>query len=281
MPRKGSFAPTLEDPARGSGARDPRRGAGRTRDPGRGQQRPSRPLPLGPALRARQTCELRQRLLSHLADEQINITITNNKTVMVSVTRDPKRRRYKARIHNIFLSASDEVIRHLAHYIVFNDATASKEIGRYIDDNPGRGGVARRAPASSPSPVRTSGKVYDLRLIFDELNEQYFEGEVSCKITWGRHVRRGKERRSIKLGSYTLEDDIIRIHPGLDQEWVPDYYVRWIVFHEMLHATSPIPVVNGRRRFHTPEFSRGERRFSHFNQAVAWERQNLPALLSI
>ncbi len=230
---------------------------------------------MGPARRAQQTGELRKRLLSQMDVKQLNITVTSNKTVMVSVTRDPKRRRYKARIHQVFLKAPDEVIRDLARYIVFNDEKASQAIGSYIDDAP-TGGRKPRAERR-----HTAGKVHDLKVIFDQLNHSYFDGEVSCRITWGRHVRRGKARRSIKVGSYTLEDDIIRIHPGLDQEWVPDYYLQWVVYHEMLHAMHPIRVVNGRRRFHTSAFSRDERRFSHFHEAVAWEKQNLPALLSI
>ncbi len=201
---------------------------------------------------------------------------------MVSVTRDPKHRRYKARIHHIFLAAPDQVIEHLARYIVFNDAKASQEIGRYIDQSPGRSGSTHKIPTPRPTRLQTVGKVHDLRVIFDQLNHSYFDGDVECRITWGRNgARRGKARRSIKVGSYTLEDDIIRIHPGLDQEWVPDYYLQWVVYHEMLHAMHPIPVVNGRRRFHTSAFSRDERRFSHFHEAVAWEKQNLPALLSI
>lgn len=209
--------------------------------------------------------------------DQLNIIVTSNKTVMVSVTRDPKRSRYKARIHHIFLKASDDVIRDLARYIVFNDDSASKAIGSYIDDAPGGAGCDNLRPER----LNTDGKVHDLRAIFDRLNHRYFDGDVSCRISWGRHVRRGKARRSINVGSYTLEDDIIRIHPGLDQEWVPDYYLEWVVYHEMLHATHPIRVVNGRRRFHTSAFTRDERRFSHFIEAVAWEKQNLPSLLSI
>ena len=252
------------------------------RDPrAAGQARPSKPLPLGPALRAQQTSELRQRLLAFLSGEQLNITVTNNKTVMVSVTRDPKHRRYKARLHHIFLEAPDAVIEHLARYIVFHDAKASQEIGRYIDDTPCRSSSSRRQLAPRPAQIQTEGKVHDLKVIFDQLNHSYFEGDVECRITWGRHVRRGKARRSIKVGSFTLEDDIIRIHPGLDQEWVPVFYIQWVVYHEMLHAMHPIPVVNGRRRFHTSAFSRDERRFSHFHEAVSWEKQNLPALLSI
>ena len=281
MSRKGSYAPSLQDPRARSRGKDPRARAHGLDPHAFGQGRPSSPLPLGPAFRAQQTSELRKRLLTFLSGEQLNITVTNNKTVMVSVTRDPKHRRYKARVHRIFLEAPDTVIEHLARYIVFNDDKASQEIGRFIDDNPSRSVSSGRMPTPSPARIQTTGKVHDLKVIFDQINHSYFEGEVGCRITWGRHVLRGKARRSIKVGSYTLEDDIIRIHPGLDQEWVPVYYLQWVVYHEMLHAMHPIPVVNGRRRFHTSAFSRDERRFSHFHEAVAWEKQNLPALLSI
>ena len=83
------------------------------------------------------------------------------------------------------------------------------------------------------------------------------------------------------MGSYSLEENLIRIHPGLDQEWIPACYLRWVVFHEMLHAAQPAPVVNGRHAFHTPEFAAEERRFVQYVEATEWERRNIAALLCI
>ena len=74
------------------------------------------------------------------------------------------------------------------------------------------------------------------------------------------------------MGSFAVEDRVIRIHPALDQACVPDYFVAWIVFHEMLHGKHEVKRENGRRRFHTPEFLEEERQFPDYDRACAWEK---------
>ncbi|MBK8479988.1 MAG: hypothetical protein IPL40_02265 [Proteobacteria bacterium] len=234
-------------------------------------------LPLSPAVRAQQAVELRQRLSVHLAG-QVDVLVTDNRRVMLSVKRDPRHRRYSLRAHHIFTDAPTTTIHALAAYVTDNDRSASRALSRFIEENehrlPRRRGERRSAP-------RTSGAVHDLALIFADLNREYFDAALSCTITWGRDAARARARRSIRLGSYTHEDNLIRIHPGLDQSWVPDFYLRWVVFHEMLHTQHPVTTSNGRRCFHGPAFADDERRFAHYELARAWERRNLPALFCV
>ena len=106
---------------------------------------------------------------------------------------------------------------------------------------------------------------------FEEVNRAEFDSSIDAPITWGRlpTVRR---RRSIRLGSYSADDHLIRIHPHLDQAFVPEYFVRYIVFHEMLHAHLGIETgPTGRRRIHTREFNVRERAYADFARAVAWQ----------
>jgi len=51
------------------------------------------------------------------------------------------------------------------------------------------------------------------------------------------------------------------------------------VYHEMLHQVHDIPLVGGRRIFHTPEFLQQEAEFEHFDRARRWERAHLNRLL--
>jgi hypothetical protein len=76
-----------------------------------------------------------------------------------------------------------------------------------------------------------------------------------------------------------VEDALIRIHPTLDRREVPEYFLAWIVYHEMLHQKHSIPVIAGRRRFHTREFLAEERLFDDYERAQAWQQQNLRWLL--
>lgn len=117
------------------------------------------------------------------------------------------------------------------------------------------------------------GRFFNLKDIFDRLNKEYFEGAISTKITWGRNVRNG--RRYIRFGSYTERDNIIRIHPAIDQQFVPLYFIESIVYHEMLHKIVGAKIVNGRRMVHTSEFKKLERRFKDYERAREWEKKKV------
>jgi predicted SprT family Zn-dependent metalloprotease len=81
------------------------------------------------------------------------------------------------------------------------------------------------------------------------------------------------------MGSYSVEDKLIRIHPALDRSFVPRYFIESVVYHEMLHHIHPIPVKGGRRQFHTAEFKEQEKRFHQYQKAKRWERANIDRLL--
>ena len=140
--------------------------------------------------------------------------------------------------------------------------------------------------------LRPAGEIYDLRELRDELNRDYFGGKLKVGITWGKgaglpagrarsgaRCRRRPRRSSLQLGSYSYEDNLIRIHRLLDQPRVPRYVVEAVVYHELLHAAIPPVMCNGRRYVHTPEFRRRERLFRGLARAEAWVERNLLELL--
>jgi hypothetical protein len=187
-------------------------------------------------------------------------------------------RRYEVRLHHMFADADPVITRALAHYIADNDADASRILGDFIDANADHvRGRARRAPTQV---IFTAGEHHDLRTIFDELNARYFDNRIDAAITWGARSGRPRRRNSIKMGSYSVEDRLIRIHRSLDRAFVPRFFVAWIVFHEMLHQVHDIRVKNGRREFHSKEFLAAEAGFELYEQAKLWERRHLDALLT-
>lgn len=135
-----------------------------------------------------------------------------------------------------------------------------------------------RLPAQRVLALGAPGKFFDLRAIFDRLHARYFlasEVLAGYTITWGRR-RKLPPREYFVFGSIQEDDRIIRIHPGLDAPWVPEWFLEYVVYHEMLHAVVPDePLPGGRRRVHTPEFHRREQLFAHFRQARCWEEANL------
>lgn len=226
------------------------------------------------ALRARSEAEL-ELALGQLVGRRVALTITDNGRTMVSAGE--RHGRMQVRLHHMFLTADDHTLATLGRYLEGNDRNAPTLLKRYVDQHRAK----IRRPVTRQPVLRDTGSHHDLGAIFDALNQQYFDDAIQARITWGRRTqtRRGQRRRSIKLGSYNTRDQLIRVHPVLDARWVPDYFVEYIVYHEMLHQHVPIQVVDGRRSMHSAEFRAQEQLFVHYGRAVAWERQHLDRLL--
>jgi hypothetical protein len=210
----------------------------------------------------------------------LELALTNNHYSMISVRR--KNDGYRLRLHQMFVDAEPRVVRALARYVVHNDRRASTLLGEYIEANQHIIRQQERKPRQMT--LRTAGRHHDLQAIYDRLNATMFGGTLEARITWGPGAvpKEGvapKRRRSIKMGSFAVEDRLIRIHPSLDQDNVPDYFVSWIVYHEMLHGKHEVKRTNGRRRFHTQAFLDEEKTFPDFQRACAWEKANLDRLL--
>jgi len=201
----------------------------------------------------------------------VKLAVTDNLRRMVSHTRVRGTRR--VRVHMMFLGAPERVRQALVEYVVRGDRRASDVLGEYIAAN------SHRIRASRPvtGPLRTRGESHDLAEVLASVNAQYFGGAMSdVLITWGRSTRpRGKTRSTIKLGSYSATERLIRVHPALDRDWVPRYFLAYIVFHELLHHI--IPPVPG--SLHPPELLQREREFRHYERALVWEQKNIARLL--
>jgi predicted metal-dependent hydrolase len=209
--------------------------------------------------------------------KHLELCLTNNHYSMISVRR--KADGYRLRLHRMFVEAEPRVMRALARYVVHNDRRASTLLGEYIERHQHIIKQQTRRPRNLS--LRTAGRFHDLRVIFDRLNAERFGGALEARITWGPVASRRGRRRSIKMGSFAVEDRVIRIHPALDQACVPEYFVSWIVFHEMLHGKHEVHRENGRRRFHTAAFIEEEQRYPDYDRACAWEKQNLDRLLHL
>lgn len=98
-------------------------------------------------------------------------------------------------------------------------------------------------------------------------------------VTWGRRGPRGA-LRSLQLGSFDPETALIRIHPVLDQPAVPRWFVRYVLFHELLHGELNQPCSGAKRaQHHGREFRARESAYPDTARALEWQIRNLPALL--
>ncbi len=140
-------------------------------------------------------------------------------------------------------------------------------------------------PEPSPAPAATH---HDLEAIRDRVNHRYFGGRLEVAIAWSRYGRPARRRRrrrfarrrsTLKLGSWSPHDRLVRIHPVLDHPSVPELVIASVVHHELLHAELEPVIAEGRRWVHTPEFRRREREFEHHAEARRWIREQLDELL--
>ena len=118
----------------------------------------------------------------------------------------------------------------------------------------------------------------DLGKIFERLNQEYFNNRIQAEIRWGRDVK-SHNKSGFRYGSYDEGKKLIRIHPRLKQDFVPQCVLELTVYHEMCHQFAPSYKRNGTWQSHHPEFKKKEREFKDFKDARNWEKHNWHRLL--
>jgi hypothetical protein len=217
-----------------------------------------------------------ESLARHLSGElglPVRLSVTDNRTTMISFRRAPSALRL--RLHHMFLDAPEPVVRAVADYAGRGHRRAGRVLDDFIRREQPRIRQERDLSDERFSPV---GRFFHLEEIRNRLNERFFQGGVRACIGWGRTPGR-RRRKSIRLGVYDHQTREIRIHPALDHPEVPRFFVEFIVFHEMLHQLFPSSNGPGRRVHHPRAFRDRERAFPLYEAAIAWERENLRALL--
>jgi len=203
--------------------------------------------------------------LEKITGKSISLTLTDNSTSMLSIRT--KGNSVSVRMHWMFLDAPDEVINEIAGFIKTRKGRTHL-ISKFISEN--RTCLKKRKRNFRQLSIHVQGRFHNLREIFDDLNAEYFGGRITASISWGkRNARRAVSRRT--LGSYCVHTGNIRINPVLDRRNVPCYFIRYIVYHEMLHSALKEERKNGRRSLHTSEFRKKERLFKDYEKAVSWE----------
>lgn len=164
------------------------------------------------------------------------------------------------RMHEAFQSAPGEVLRALRSYLL----TRRKEFWAPVAE------FAQTITLDPPRQVKENrvGRVYDLGRLREAVNAEWFDSTLDVRISWGRNPKRrsGKRNTSIEFGSYTKAINLIRIHPRLDDCEVPEAFVRFVIYHEMLHVKIPPHRENGRWIYHPPAFREAEKRFPEFSR---------------
>lgn len=223
-----------------------------------------------------------QTFLSAQSGQPVKLVVTDNRWSLLSLRRAPFGAA-TVRVARMFLDAPADVWCAIATCVRRRERGAWRRIREFINAVGALGPLPHSSVPKRPPRVVSQGQVYDLAAIAGELNAWHFGGAVNAAITWGRAMRRHGRRR-ITFGTYHHAQRLIRIHPRLDDARVPEIFVRYIVFHEMLHATfgesgDTAARRNGRRVIHSREFRRREREFPDYARALAWEKANIRLFL--
>jgi len=228
-------------------------------------------LPTEEAWSAYLTAELRVPVRAHF-------TRSRKAPVAVRPAREP-RGALEVRLHRLFAEAPPLVHGAVASWVRSGRRAprACAQLDAWIAE------ILRRVPPTARFDVGAArGAHHDLEGLVDEI----LAGELASdplgdrpRVSWGRRGA-SRTRSSLRLGSYDPDGRLVRIHPVLDQVAVPAWFVRFVVFHELLHAVFP-PVRGADDRWvhHGREFRRRERAYGDYRRAVAWERANLKALI--
>ncbi|UCG11825.1 MAG: hypothetical protein JSU72_15065 [Deltaproteobacteria bacterium] len=215
-----------------------------------------------------------QKIISNLVAKPVQLTITDNSFSMINVTQSNSG--YALRLHHMFLDADEEVLSSLAYFVRSSSRKVPSVLRHFVEANSDR--IRKAPPKRRKTALRTVGRFFDLRAIFDQMNHEYFDGKIDCLITWGAK-RRIRRQKSIRLATYSEDARTIRINPILDRSYVPKYVVQGIVYHEMLHHFLGVECCNGRRIAHSKAFRRLEAEYRHHHRLQSWKKNNLERLL--
>jgi len=98
--------------------------------------------------------------------------------------------------------------------------------------------------------------------MFDDLNEDYFGGELpKPHLGWST---RGWRRQ---FGSFDPGPNQILLNRRMDRPEVPRYVVEYVLYHEMLHVKHPTRKSGCSLVSHSPEFRAEEKLFPDFERA--------------
>ncbi|MCX7705347.1 MAG: SprT-like domain-containing protein [bacterium] len=205
------------------------------------------------------------RALREKINSDFRIEISHDPKILLQINNKHERDK-TIKIHSCFINAPQNIIEAIARIILGKKKRYDrKKLIKYARET-----ISSQVVKNLKIDCR--GKFHNLKEIFDSLNREYFRNSISSKITYGKNFV-GKRSRSIVFGNYVTDRNLIRINRALDNQEVPEFFVRYIVFHEMLHAHMYLSGTNCAK--HSKRFKKKERIFPELRLAEKWKKENL------
>lgn len=201
-----------------------------------------------------------EETLKALTRKRLQIKINRNRVQLLRRTQ--KRGYLFVSIHKGFMDAPQEVMHALIAWIEDRETASSRRIlSEYMN--------SIEVDPPKAKPIISQGLYHNLQAIFDRLNAKYFHNVLSLTITWYTAPNKGKQGT---YGQYDPHLRSVKINRWLDSPTFPEFFIEFVVYHEMLHAVVPPELDGGGRLImHTPTFRRREREYEHYEKAIHWE----------
>ena len=200
--------------------------------------------------------------LQTLLKKPVKVTATRNQS-QVFTYRESASGNISIRLHRDYLKAPEEIRIAIRDYCLYQRKQDWKLISDYADQC----GVADPSPAAQR--IESKGEHFDLKKLYNEVNAEHFSGKIKLNIGWGRQPKRRNKRRrtrSIVFGSYNRAQNLIRIHPQMDREDMDERFIRYVIFHEMLHHIVPCEKSGDRTLHHPPNFKKLEKQYPGYDE---------------
>jgi hypothetical protein len=183
--------------------------------------------------------------------------------------------RLLVRLSDLLEGAPEPVLRAIAHILLAKmyrkpiEPTQAARYRRYVHSHDIRSKAHLVRQARGRKQIGSAkGRVYDLDLVFEELNLRHFGGMMARpRMSWSK----GRARNL--LGHYDPAHNAIVVSRIFDHPAVPRYAIEYIVYHEMLHLRHPVKLNGSRRCVHSPEFRAEEKLFPQLEAAQRFLRR--------
>jgi|GEM_PF-4152188 len=179
----------------------------------------------------------------------------------------------KLLLHEHFLEAPFEILNAIADMVLTRSYSAIKLLERYMN----RFFYARKKYITHQTHLHLDV----LQNTYQRLNADYFKQAIHTHVRW---IKTNQEitTNKIRLGVYYPIKREICIHPILALKQTPEYYLQFVLYHEMCHAfefeqTARQEGTHNTR--HNMQFKHWETQFKHYQDALSWEQNHLSALV--
>ena len=123
------------------------------------------------------------------------------------------------------------------------------------------------------------GESFSFGACYDETHARWFSDISKPPWHWSRDPGK-RQLQSLRFGAYhSMPQPVITLSPRLNQAWIPQRFVEYIIFHELCHHRQYINPIRGEQP-HSKRFRAWEREYPHYKIITAWERAHRMKMLA-